>query len=192
MINVKKSIFIVVFIIISHTGFSQSNELPAFLIEANAGYAIGFTLDNTVPINLKLTYLLLGKYGLMLEAGCLLTSDQIYFNGFIGPVVFFYINEKWRVPVSIGLAVIDGNTFYYGIGSTASIHYIFNKHFFMGINLGVTYAFNNVYEELTGYKTITTTYNEGTFTQTVPVYEKKNHLGNYIYLKPLLLIGLQF
>jgi hypothetical protein len=81
---------------------------------------------------------------------------------------------------------------YYGIGGMLSAHYRLLKNFYIGGNLGITYAFNNVYDEFVGFETKTTKYNEATFTQTVPVFERKSHYGSYFYLRPSLVIGIQF
>jgi len=186
-----KRLLLTIFILnISIFAFSQ--DLPSFLIEANAGYALGINIDSAIQIGLKLTYPI-EKFGFSVEAEIMLNSEKISFqSSLVGFVVFFYIKEKWRIPVTIGFEINNGNTFYYGIGGVISAHYMLTKSFFVGLNIGITYFINNVYDELTGYKTNTIIYNEGIFTQTVPVFEKKNHWGSYIQIRPSILVGLQF
>jgi len=186
----KKIILLFLFFIISYTAFSQSDELPAFMIEINAGYAIGINLNNTIPVNVKLIYSY-ERFGFVAEAGGLF-SDSSFFHLFLGPMIYVINIPKWRIPIALGFDIFHGESLYYGIGSIFSAHYRLTNNLYVGLNIGITYAFNNVYEEFVEYRTITTIYNETTLTQTVPVYESKNHFGSSIYIKPSLSIGMQF
>lgn len=187
----KKALFLILFLSISCIAFSQEYKFPAFMVEANTGYAIGINLNSAMQVDLKLTYLF-NRFGFIVEAGSILTPDKASVHIFLGPMMVFMINEKWRVPVAFGFDMFYGNTFYYGIGAIASAHYILTKTMYAGLNLGITYAFNNIYDEFIGYRTITNVYNEGTFTQTVPVYETKDHYGSYVYLKLSAVFGFQY
>jgi hypothetical protein len=187
----KKLIFLFLFSIVSYTSFSQSNDLPAFLVEANVGYAVGINLDSAVKIDIKVMYTFT-KFGFALEAGSLLTPDKYSFHVFAGPMMFFINNEKLRVPLAIGFDLFQGKTLYYAIGTCLSLHYRLTKYIYAGINLGITYAFNNVYDEIVGEKENKIVYLEGTFTQLIPIIESRSHYGSYIYIKPSISIGFQF
>jgi hypothetical protein len=187
----KKILFLFLFSIISHVIFSQNNDLPAFMFEANTGYAVGVNLDSAMNIDAKLMYSF-QKFGLILEGGSLLTPEKASLHLYIAPTIFLINNEKWRVPIALGFDLIDGKTQYYGIGGILSAHRSLAKNIYAGVNLGLTYAFDNRYDEYIGDETKTVRYNEGTLTQTVPVYQSKSHYGSYIYIKPSLSIGIQF
>jgi hypothetical protein len=49
----KKLLFLYLFLIISYNAFSQNNSIPAFIIETNAGYAIGVDLDSAMEIQTR-------------------------------------------------------------------------------------------------------------------------------------------
>jgi hypothetical protein len=132
------------------------------------------------------------KFGVVLEGGSLLASEKAALHFFLAPAYYFVNTEKLRIPLAIGFDLYNGNTMYYGIGSILSAHYRLAKNFYIGANFGITYAFNNVYDEFVGLETKTVKYKEGTFTQEVPVYESKSHFGSNFFLRPSLVIGLQF
>jgi len=187
----KKIVFVVLLSIFSVFAFSQESDFITFMFEASPGYAVGINMESALFINGRIIYPI-DRFGLVLEAGSLFTPEEASFNLFMGPMMFLFNNGTWRVPLALGLNIFNGETLYYGIGVIASVHYIFTRYFYIGLNIGITYAFNNVYDELTGYRTVTTVFNEGTFTQTLPVYESRDHWGNYIYFRPSLVIGLQY
>ena len=164
--------------------------------KANAGYAIGINLDNATQIDLKIMYPY-QRFGFALEAGTILTPNKASTHVFLGPMIFFINNENWRVPLALGFDLIHGKTLYYGVGGFLSVHRRLVNHFYAGLNLGITYAFNNVYDELTGYQNKKEIVDDGTgnavfVDRTVPIFERKNHYGSYIYFRPSFLIGLQF
>ena len=192
----KKIVILIIFTITSFTVFSQSNNLLSFMIETNVGYAIGINLDNAVLVDAKIMYPV-ERFGVALEAGSIFTPDEASFRFFIGPMLFLINNENWRVPIVLGFDLFHGETLYYGIGGFVSVHRRLTKHIYAGINLGITYAWNNVYDVLTGYETKKEVVDDGTgnavfVDRQVPVFESKNHRGNYIYIRPSIAIGLQF
>jgi hypothetical protein len=163
------------------------------MFEINSGYAIGFNLDNAIPIEAKITYSFT-RIGFVLEAGSLIIPDQRTFHFFLGPSFYILKNSsRWRIPFALGfdqLSFKDNN--YYGFGGIIALHYRIMNHLYAGFDIGFVYYFNNIYAELTGYRTIKTVFDDGTIkTQTVPIIENKNHFGNYFYFKPKILIGLQ-
>jgi hypothetical protein len=194
----KKKAFLFLFLVISVTVFSQSHDLTAFMVEATTGYALGINVDSAMQLSIKIMYPF-ERFGVALEAGTILTPDKASFHVFLGPMMFFINNENWRIPLAIGFDLFDGETLYYGIGGFISIHRKLTNHFYAGVNLGITYAFNNVYDELTGHRTerVVTEYPAGSgnavfMDREIPIFERKNHWGSYIYLKPSLLIGFQY
>ena len=162
-----------------------------FMVEPNIGYAIGINLESSLQIDVKLMYPF-QKFGFAIEAGTILTQEKAHIHVFLGPMMFLYNNNNWRIPVSLGINLFNGKTLYFGFGGFVSAHYKLTKNIYTGFNLGISYAFNNVYDEFTGFRTETVKYNEGTLTRDVPVYERKDHYGSYIYIKPSLMIGFQF
>ena len=192
----KAFLFLILFSFTSFAVFPQSNNLPAFLVEANAGYAFGVNLDSAMQIDAKLMYTF-QRFGFAVEAGSIFTPDKTSFHVFLGPMVFLINTENWRVPLALGFDLYHGETLYYGVGGFASVHRRLFNHFYIGLNLGVTYAFNNVYDELTGYETKKEVVDDGTgnaifVDRTIPVFKSKNHYGDYFYFRPSLVIGLQF
>lgn len=169
-----------------------SDDLPAFMVELNAGYSLGINLNNATQADIRLYYSF-EKFGFTIEAGGLFSTDYSAFHLFLAPIYYFINNDKWRLPLAVGLDFINDKTYFIGIGSFIAIHYRLTKYIYTGFNLGVTYAFNNIYEELTGYKKTITNFDDGTSkTQTTPIYEIKDHYVNNFYFKPSLIIGLQF
>jgi hypothetical protein len=188
----KKLFFLLLFSTTSFIVFSQNNDLPAFMLELNTGYSVGINLDNAVQIDIKLIYSF-ERFGFAVEAGSLFSTDYSAFHLFLAPIYYFINADKWRLPLAVGLDFINDKTSYIGIGGVIAIHYRLAKYIYTGFNIGITYAFNNIYDELTGYKTTVTNFDDGTSkTQTTPIYESKNHYGNNFYIKPSLVIGLQF
>ena len=191
----KKLFFVLsIVFILSVSAFS---ETPNFIIEVSNAYAVGINLNNAYQLNARLYYPF-GRFGLVLEAGNIFIQDNNLFNFFIAPVFFIIDTEKWRMPVAVGFDLMRGqNNFYYGIGGMVAAHYSFAKNFYVGVDLGITYAFDNKYDELTGHRTEAYTYvdNNGQpqlGTRDVPIFENKSHFGNYIYFKPSITIGFQF
>jgi len=182
----------------SYFAFSQDNDPPNFMAELNAGYSIGINLDNAFNLDVRFYYPAIKRFGLVLEAGGLFSQDTKYFNLFIAPMFFVINTEKWRVPVAVGFDLFAGDTFFYGIGGLAAVHYSITRNFYVGFNFGVTYAFDNRYDELTGYRKENYFYTDPATgfvkegSRDVPVYETKSHFGSYIYLKPSIVIGIQF
>lgn len=198
----KKSIFLFLFFIIACAVFAQENNLPVFMVEFNTGYAAGINLDNAIHLDAKITYPF-QKFGFVLEAGSLFTPDKPSFHFFLGPMYFFINDKNWRVPLAIGFDLVNGETLYLGLGSIISVHRRLTKHIYTGLNLRITYAFNNEYEEVTGYKDaaigvdkngdkIYPIGSDGTPVLLSPIRERKSHWGSYVYVKPSILIGLQF
>ena len=135
------------------------------------------------------------RFGLVLEAGNLFTNESSV-HIFMGPMINIINTEKLRVPLTIGFDLFHGNTLFYGVGGTASIHYILTKRLYLGLNAGFSYVFNNVYNEITGYNTIREVVDDGMGNpvfadRNVPIIERKNHFGNYFYFRPSILIGIK-
>lgn len=191
----KKTAFFIIFAFIALNAFSQSDELPVFMFEVNSGYAVGVDLENAVQIDAKIISRF-RNVGFLLEAGTLRTPDEPSVHIFLGPLVFFINDEKWRIPLALGFDLFHGETLYYGIGGIVSAHRTLSNNIYTGINLGITYAFNNVYNELTGYSKRKELTDDGSgnavyIERTVPVFEKKDHFGRYIYIRPSIIIGIQ-
>ena len=187
---------IIFFFIITFSIFSQEDNLPVIMAEFNTGYAVGINTDSGVELGVKLMYPFL-KSGVLFELGGIFTPDKPTFHFFIGPMFFIYINDAWRVPVTFGFVLLNGKTLYYGVGGIVSVHRKLTKNIYAGLNIGITYAFNNVYDEITGYKTEKVIADDGTgnaiyIDREVPIIERLDHWGSYIYIRPSLSIGLQF
>ena len=134
----KIKIFVVISLIfLTNNPFAQENEMPAFLIELNTGYAIGIDMPNSVPIEIKMVYPYT-RFGFTVETGILL-ADDIGFHLFLGPTVFIVNNPKIRIPVSLGfdITVINKDKLFYGIGGIVSFNYSINKNIFCGFNLEI-------------------------------------------------------
>jgi hypothetical protein len=188
----KRLFLLLSIIFISAYAFSENFNTPAFMVEVNGGYAVGVNLDNAGYFDTRLYYPF-GKFGLAFEAGGLFADNSSMLHFLIGPMVYFFNNNKWRVPLILGFDIMNGKTGYFGVGIIAAVHRSFTDHFYMGFNIGITYAFDNIYEEITGYRTTTTRFDDGTSkTQTTPVLENRSHYGNYVYFKPSLVIGFQY
>jgi hypothetical protein len=97
----KKVLLVYLFLIISYNAFSQNNGLPAFMIETNAGYAIGVDLDSAMEINVRLIYAM-QRFGFIGEVGSFLTPEKNSGHIFIAPMMFIINNEKWKVPLAVG------------------------------------------------------------------------------------------
>jgi hypothetical protein len=187
----KRIVILFLCFLVPFIAFTQNDDLPVFMTEINSGYAAGINLDNLIFLDVKIIYPY-EKFGFVIEAGSMFTPDSSTIHVFLGPMMFLLNNSKWRVPLALGLDYFHGDTLYYGLGGIISLHHRLTNYFYAGLNLAITYAFNNVYDELTGYRTIVTTFDDGTTkTQTVPVIERKDHYGSYIYFKPSILVGIQ-
>jgi len=192
----RKIFVLLAFFITPIVAFPQDNDLPAFMVELDAGYAFGINVNSAVNFEVKLLYTY-QRFGFVVEAGALI-SDNTVFHLFLGPAFFFINNEKWRVPVAVGFDLSGGKTLFYGMGGLVAVHYSITKNIYTGINLGVTYAFDNRYDELTGYRKGTYFYTdpdtgfvkEGT--TDIPVFETKSHFGSYVSITPSIVIGFQF
>ena len=186
-------VFLLLFFCISLT---WGDNIPAFMIEFNTGYSVGINMDNTFQFDVKLYYPLSypsGRFGFVILAGGLLTPDESYKHIYMGPILFFNLIPKWRVPLSIGFDIMGGDTTYLGIGSTVGVHHSLTKNIYTGLNLGVTFAMNNKYSVLTGHRQNVTTFDDGTtLTQTVPIFENRSHYGNRWLFMPSLIIGFQY
>jgi hypothetical protein len=188
----KSFFFSLLFIISSLAIFPQENELPSFLAELSTGYAVGIGLDNAFNFDIKFMYPY-KRFGFAIEAGGLFTSSGPAFHTLLGPMILIVNTPKWRVPLIFGGDMILRDTTYFGVGGILSVHRRLSNIIYFGASFEVTYAFANLYDELTGYKTNVTKFDDGTSkTQTVPVFENKSHFENNFYLKPSLLMGLQF
>jgi hypothetical protein len=195
----KNIIFLIIFTITSYFAFSQ-NDLPGFLVEANTGYAFGINLDNVLSVDLKLLYPI-NSSGINTEIGILHANsvEDLRLRFFIGPMFFFHNSSQWRSLITMGfhvsanIASID-KSFYLGLGSSVSLHRQLTRNIYAGLNLGITYVFNIIYEEIIGYNTsvITNTNTGLTSEYTYPEKKYKNHFGNNFYIKPSLLIGFQY
>jgi hypothetical protein len=166
------------------------------MIEADAGYAIGINLNNAAFSDIRY-FTSFDRFGFVLQAGSFFSQETIAYHIFLGPMMNLIKTPKWRVPLALGIDIIGENSHYFGIGSLIAVQYAFTNRFYVGFNLGITYAFNNIYDEITGYRTNKTVGqddggNDIIITQTVPVMESKNHYGNRFYFKPSLVIGIQF
>jgi hypothetical protein len=185
-----KKIILTLLLFIFMLGFTFSEDLPTFLVETNVGYSIGIKLENALQIDARLIYSF-RTFGITLQAGSLLT-DKSTIHLFIAPAYYFLNNQKIRIPLAVGFDLFHGKIVSYGIGSMLSVHYRLSKKFYAGGNLGLTYIFNKVYDEFVGYETKKIVYNETILTQTLPVYESKSHYGVSFYIRPSLVVGLQF
>jgi len=192
----KKVVFLLCLILITHIAFSQTSELPFIMIEAETGYAVGISLDNAAFFDARF-FTAFNRFGFVLQAGMFFNKETLNYHIFLGPVFYILNTSKWRLPLAVGLDVFGDKASYLGIGGLISLQYAFTKRFYAGLNLGITYAFNYIYEEVTGYRTDRIIVDDGSgnavFTdRTVPIYENKNHYGSYFYFKPSLAVGLQF
>ena len=190
----KKLIF-TLSIVLTISSYAFSLDTPVFMAEANTGYAIGVNAASSMQFDIRLIYPL-NKFGFIAEAGSTI-SDINSTHLFIGPAFFFINNAQWNMPLALGFEYYHGETLFYGIGASLSVRRNLTNNFYAGLNLGITYAFNNVYDELTGYRTSREVVDDGTsnavfINRTVPIFEKKDHYGSYLYFKPSLLIGLQY
>jgi hypothetical protein len=165
-------------------GYAFSDDLPAFLIEANSGYSLGINLNNAMQFDVRLYYPI-RKFGLAVEGGGLFTQSNSLFHFFIGPVMHFVNTPQWRVPVILGIDIMVGKSAHFGIGGTVSVHRRLAKYFYAGLNLGIVYAFYHAYDEITGYR-------NNQELADVPIIENNKGFGNSLYLKPSLVVGLQF
>jgi len=173
-----KKIFLV-FIILFLSGFAYSQDPLSIFVETSAGYSIGINIDGAFQMDLRMTTLL-GKYGLMFEYGGAFSPGNPSFHLYLGPAMLVYSNGNWKIPLSIGFDIFSGNTIYYGFGAAASAQYKFSKYFYTGFNFGITYAFNNVINEVIAISS------QG------PKIVKKDRFGSYVYLRPSIVIGAQF
>jgi hypothetical protein len=187
----KRAIIISFLLFITCSVFSYTDELPAFMIETDTGYATGINLDNAVHVDIKLLYPYT-RFGFVIEAGGLFSAEHSIFHSFLGPMVFIVNNANWRIPLALGVDILMADTAYFGVGSILSVHRRLSNYIYTGLNFEFIYAFDNIYRELTGYETTVIRFDDGTTkTQTVPKFESKNHIGNNFYFKPSILIGLQ-
>ena len=146
----KTFLFLILFSLSSFAVYSQSNNLPSLLVEANAGYALGINLDNAMQIDAKLMYPF-QRLGFAIEVGAVLTPDKTTAHVFLGPMLFLLNNEKWRIPIALGFNLLNGESFRYGIGGFISLHRRLLNHLYVGFNLGISYAFVQNYTEVIGY-----------------------------------------
>ena len=203
-----KRIFItLVLLFFVFKAFSQEFKEPAFIIELNAGYAIGIDLPNVIPIEIKLVYPV-NRFGLTIESGALL-GDNVGFHFFIGPTFFVMNNYRIRVPLSLGFDInVMNKSTYYGIGTIVSFNYFFHKNMFLGLNLSLNYNFNNPYKEVVRIETKDASIGIDPITGNkiypmdkdgnpiyeihTPIMENRNHFGKYIHIKPTISMGFQF
>ena len=188
----KKTVFVVLFCLVSTGIFCLDNDLPDLLFEVNAGYAFGVNMDNAVHFDTRLWYPY-ERFGLTVGIGGLFSQGYSAFHFFVGPMMYIINNKTWRVPLALGFDIISNDTSYLGSGVVLSAHRRLTDCIYVGFNLEFTYAFNHRYAELTGYRTTEIKFDDGTTkTQTTPIVENKNHYGNNFYFKPSVLFGLQF
>ena len=176
--------------------YTPTDTPPFFMVESSAGYALGVNLDNAAFFGVRLIYPF-ERFGLIVEAGRMFPQNSSAFHFFLGPMMYFVNDPQLRVLLSLGLDIMGGETTVLGIGSTLSIHRRLGNFLYAGINLGIVYAFNHIYEVRTGYRTnrvieADSAGNPVFAYRTVPVYENKNHFGNRFHFRPSLLIGMQF
>jgi len=170
----KKIVFSAILMLISAAAFSQTGSLPVIMCELNSGYSIGINTDSGMQIDVKGMFLY-DRFGVTLEAGSQLTPDKASFHLFLGPGIVVLNTGNWRMPVSIGMELFHGKTMHYGIGAIVSVHYVITDLLYAGLNLGLTYAFNNVTEQQKG-----------------PAVERTDNWGSYLYIRPSLVFGIQF
>jgi hypothetical protein len=199
----KKFISIILFLLLIGSAFGSEDEMPSVLVELNTGYAFGIELPNSMPIELKLVYPF-RRFGCTLEAGTIFSNDVQAIHIFIGPTFFAINNSQIRVPISLGLDVLTNtNSSYFGVGGIVAFNYSIMKNIFIGINVEISYDFNHSYEETVGYRDAAIGVDEngnkiyplgsgGNPIYYTPIMENKNHIGNNIYIKPTIGIGIQF
>jgi len=126
-----KKIIIAISLISISTGYVFS-EIPAFMIEANAGYSIGINLNNATQIDMRLYYPF-ENFGLLLEGGIIIAEDNNYAHALLAPMYMIVNTSKWRVPVAVGIDLIMGKkNLIYGIGAITAVHYAFAESFYVG------------------------------------------------------------
>jgi len=114
--------------------------------------------------------------------------------------MMYLVNDpQFRVLLTLGFDIMGNETTFFGIGSTLSVHRRLGDFLYVGVNLGIVYAFNHIHEARTGYRTdrVVVEYPSGSgnavfVDRTIPIYENRNHFGNRFHFRPSLLIGLQF
>ena len=193
---IRKFFILLLFYIAPLTVFSQEGDLPTFMVECDTGFAAGINLKSAMLLDVKLVYPY-KRFGFVIETGGLVSPDYSVFHLFLGPVFFVVDNLKWRIPLAIGMDLMNGKTAYFGVGSIVAVHRRLTNYLYVGLSVGIIYAFDNLYKELTGYRTEKVVVDDGTgnavfVEKTVPIYENKHHYGNNFYFKPSLVIGLQF
>ncbi|MDR1956001.1 MAG: hypothetical protein LBQ30_04025 [Treponema sp.] len=203
----KKLIVVMIFCLSIGRLFGEAqnaNEIPSILLEINTGYSGGIDLPNSIPIEFKLVYPF-KRFGFTLETGVLLSEDTNGFHIFMGPTIFFINNSKFRMPLSLGIDLLINHksNFYAGIGGILSFNYVVSKNLYIGVNFELNYDLNNPYEEIVGYKDaaigvdengnkIYPMDNQGDPIKLYPIMENKDHIGNNIYIKPTICLGIQF
>lgn len=172
---------------------SYGDGKPLILYELGSGYGIGINMAGSVPLEIRMT-VPLSNWGYMLFGGVDF-GKNIGGHGFIGATYFFINNSAMRLPVSLGFT-ISGNkkNFYLGLSSLVSYHYIFAKNVYAGINLEITYNFNDRYTVIDGNGDGMATNGvdgSGNPITTFPSPETKaaNHWGSYVTIKPTICIG---
>jgi hypothetical protein len=206
----KKIILLVMVTVFHHSTFGLENETPSFLMEVNTGFAAGIEMPGFVPAAIKFVYPY-ARFGFTMEAGGLFSNEKRAFNLFLGPAFFVVNNPKIRMPVSLGFNLLLGEGkkgTYYGIGGIFSVNYSLTRNIYAGINIGIDYNFDNPYEEVvrinrkdaaigidptTGNKIYPVDKDGNPVYETnTPVKENRNHIGNYVYIKPTIAVGVQY
>jgi len=176
--------------------YTPTDTPPFFMVESSAGYALGVNLDNAAFFGLRLIYPF-ERFGFIIEGGGMFSQGESAFHFFLGPMVYIVNAPQWRVLLSLGLDIVGRETTILGVGSTLSFHRRLGNLLYAGVNLGIVYAFNHIYEVRTGYRTSRVIEDDGAGNpvfayRTIPVYENRSHFGNRFHFRPSLLIGMQF
>jgi hypothetical protein len=186
----KKLSFILFLVFL--TTFCFADELPVFMVEINSGYATGINLNNAALCEIRLLYPY-KRFGFAIGAGGIFAHKYKAFQGVLGPMFLFINNDKWRLPLIIGGSILSTTTDYFGISGILAVHYRLQKNIYIGTSIDVSYYFNNMYKEYVGDQKTITRFDDGTTkTQTVPIMQNTNHYGNSFYIKPSMVLGLQY
>lgn len=190
----RKTATFVFLLLVSVPMFSQPGDfldfMPDYMHEAGAGYASGMEPENAVFSDAGLRYPF-GRLGLVVQAGGLFNQDSAMFHLYLGPMLCIVSNPEWRLLLDLGLDLMAGRSYWVGFGTSVSAHRSLSENLYVGVNLGVVYAFNHMYREETGQYTYEFDSNTGGSNE-VPVTENRNHSVNRFLFKPSIVLGLQF
>jgi hypothetical protein len=166
------------------------------LIETNGGYSIGIDLPNGMPIEVKVSYPIFKKFGLMLEAGSLTAKESSGFHLLVGTTFFIANNDKFQIPVSFGYDFLTyDNKKYNGIGVILAYNHLLTKSFYLTGSVDFGYNFYQSYQSVIGYESKQTligkTKGGEEVYQSTPIQITKDikSFENLFYIKPKIGIG---